>query len=114
MARKTILLVCLLAVLAISCAAYATDLDDAIIAGDLAKVQSLIEADPSLLNPKIDSGAQPLYRAAERGKKEIAEYLISKGAEVNAKNSDGRSVLSEAEFWQLDDLIKLLKDHGAK
>lgn len=114
MVRRSLLLVLLCILTFLPAAARATDVDDAIIAGDLAKVQSLIESDSSLLNPKIDSGAQPLYRAAEHKQVAIAEWLISKGADVNAETPGSTSTpLIVATTTRNTDMVKLLLDHGA-
>ena len=42
------------------------------------------------------SGSTPLHFAANYGRKEIAELLISKGAEVNAKSNKGNTPLHNA------------------
>ena len=38
------------------------------------------------MNAKTESGRNPLHSAAMEGHKEIAELLITKGADVNAKD----------------------------
>ena len=45
-----------------------------------------------------DVGETALHNAASRGHKDIVELLIEKGANVNAKGSDGKTALHEAAF----------------
>ena len=67
-----------------------------------------------------ESGHTPLYAAAIDGHREIAELLIAKGADVNAKDSIGMTALD----WALADIVDdkaatkktadLLRKHGGK
>ena len=45
---------------------------------------------------KSSDGSTPLHEAARSGRKEIAELLIDKGAEVNAKEDGGMTPLHPA------------------
>jgi len=51
------------------------------------------------------SGTTPLHKALLGGHKEIAELLISKGANVNAKDNDGLTPLHWAETKELAELL---------
>mgnify|MGYP000480537135 FL=1 len=55
----------------------------------------------------------PLHYAAIRGHKEIAELLIAKGADVNAKNSVGQTPLQFAAGYGHKEIAELLIDNGA-
>jgi len=44
-------------------------------------------------------GVTPLHRAASKVHKEMAELLIAKGADVNAKDKNGRTPLDWAVNW---------------
>jgi hypothetical protein len=71
------------------------DLIKAITSSNLEEVKALIERNPDLINTNIthiglDSDgftdnitAQPLYFAAKEGNKQIVEFILSKGANVN-------------------------------
>jgi ankyrin repeat protein len=91
------------------------EIQEAVTAGDLEKVRELIEADPSLLESKDDNGYTPLMTACKTLQVEVANYLIDKGANVNAKNRFGITPLfcfsynKEAPF----DLIRRLITKGA-
>ena len=47
-----------------------------------------------------------------KGRKEIAEFLIVKGADVNAKEEDGYTPLDVAKRYP--EIADLLRKHGAK
>jgi cytohesin len=53
-----------------------------------------------------------LHGAAYRGHKEIAELLISKGADVNAKDEDGRTPLLHAALIGHREVVELLITNG--
>jgi ankyrin repeat protein len=55
-----------------------------------------------------------LHLAAEEGHKEIAELLIDKGANVNAKGLDGQTPLDWAMAGVKKETADLLRKHGAK
>ncbi len=80
----------------------AGEIHDAAAAGDLNKVRALIEADPTLLESKDVrlpySGNTPLISAcwgppANIPQVAVANYLIDKGASINARNTSGGSPL---------------------
>src|SRR5579859_3956494 len=56
-------------------------------AGDLATVQSLVKADRRLVEAKDWENLTPLHLAALHGHKDVAEFLINQGAEVNAETT---------------------------
>jgi len=66
--------------------------------GDLDRVKEQIEADGSLVTSPID-GRSPLHLAADYGQLEVLEYLASKGADLNAKDKHGISVILAA-IWE--------------
>ena len=50
------------------------------------------------INAQDDRGATPLHIAAFRGEVEIAEYLLSEGADTTITNIDGLTALQTAEY----------------
>ena len=65
-----------------------TELFQAVNAGDLYQVRTLLETQPSLLEAEDKDGYTPLIKACQTMKSDIAEYLIDKGADVNAKGGE--------------------------
>jgi ankyrin repeat protein len=51
--------------------------------------------------------------AGRQGYVEIAKLLLGNGAEVNARNREGRTALMEAETAGHTEIVQLLKDTGA-
>ncbi len=68
------------------------------------------KADPNLAN---GSGETPLMVAVQNGNTDAIERLIKAGANVNAKGSDGTSALTVANNMFKQDMVELLKKHGA-
>ena len=60
------------------------------------------------------SGWTPLAVAAHRGHKEVAELLIAKGADVNAKDNNGGTPLDVAIQLKRTEIADLLRKHGGK
>jgi ankyrin repeat protein len=92
----------------------AAPIHDAASAGDLAKINALLAANPVLVNAKSENSATPLMYAIHFGKTEAAKLLLQKGADVNVNNSDGETALFEAAAYGQVDVVKLLLDKGAK
>ena len=67
------------------------------------------------VNARDDNGWNPLHLAAENGHKEIAELLIKKGANVNAKDKHFRKTSRD---WAIErgytETADLLRKHGGK
>jgi ankyrin repeat protein len=80
--------------------------------GDLARVKAFIENEVDVNTPGI---LLPLHAAALGDQKEVAEFLLSKGASVNADANipSGTTPLHCAAFAGSRDVAELLIDHGA-
>ena len=94
----------------LECAAIAATIHDAVKKGDTAAIAAALDAGG---NPnEIKDGATPLYIAARRGHLAAARFLIERGADVNATTNDGTALIAAAEKGQLE-LIELLLKNGA-
>ncbi len=89
-------------------------LREAIREGDIEAVKRHLAAGMDV-NAKDDNGWNPLHLAAENGHKEIAELLISKSADVNAKDKYFRKTSRD---WAIErgytEIADLLRKHGGK
>jgi ankyrin repeat protein len=118
--------------------------------GKVEKVKTLLKADPRLVfdkdkydttplhyaanrevaeallaagadvNARNKYGDTPLHFAATRGRKEVVQFLLEKGAEVNVKNrpigigADGETPLDCAVKEGKQDVADLLRQHGGQ
>ncbi len=88
---------------------------DAAAEGQWSQVQSLLNRH-ALANQTDDRGKTALMWAALYGKLDMASALIKNGANVNAENAHGCSVLCYAEstIYANGPMIRFLKKSGAK
>ena len=91
----------------------------AIRAGDLSQIQTMLHADPRLLTTKsvLDPAGrkrEPLAHALIYGHKEIATFLLAQGADINAQADNGLSVLHLALGAQQNELARWLVAQGAE
>ncbi len=94
----------------------AREIFDAIQKGDLVKVKELVENAPDLATVTGNNRFTPLLFATNHNKSEIAEYLISKGANINEiflPDYYGNTPISFAIKNGNLNLIKLLYEKGA-
>jgi len=89
-------------------------LREAIREGDIEAVKRHLAAGMDV-NARDDNGWNSLHLAAENGHKEIAELLIEKGANVNAKDKYSRKTSRD---WAIErgytETADLLRKHGGK
>ena len=83
---------------------------DAARDGDLALLRRMYEADCSI-NGRDDFGMPPLHVAAND---RVAEFLISKGASIDARDGRGYTPLQVMEMAGRKDVVDLLKRRGAR
>jgi ankyrin repeat protein len=115
-----------------------TELFDAIRAGDTGRVQSLIAADPALVNRRNENGHSPVLIAQYHHKGDVVALLLAAGpvldlfdaasvgatarvaelldqdpSRVNAYSSDGFFPLGLAAFFGHPETVRLLLRRGA-
>lgn len=89
---------------------FAQEIFDAIRSGDLAKVKELVEKDPQLVKARYRSfQSTPLHVAADANNAAIVKYLIEKGADINALNTEPYTPLMYAGL----ETAKILVEKGA-
>lgn len=89
-------------------AAFGAEIHDAAAAGDLARVQALLKSNPELVSSKNGAGVTPLHFAAQKGRRDIAEFLIASKADVNASDNNGDMPLHMAAAFGYADVAAIL------
>lgn len=79
---------------------------------DLGLVMLLLQRGADL-KAQDQRGWTPLHAAAERGRREAAEFLLDKGADPKATDQDGQTPLHLAAGRANDKVVKLLLARGA-
>ena len=59
-------------------------------------------------------GYTPLFWSILYGETDVVKFLVEKGADVNTKADNGKTPLSIASEASSEDIIEILKSHGAK
>ena len=91
------------------------DIFEASVLGEAEQVINLIGRDPSAVNSYSPDGFTPIALAAYLGQKNVTEYLLGKGADVNAiaKNATGFTALTGAIANNHVEISKILVRRGA-
>ena len=91
------------------------DLKNAARSGDKDLVVKLLDQgiDPNQFGSRSTNAKSPLMVACENGHGEIAEVLIARGAEVDLKNGDHQTALSQAVSSENVEMTGLLLKHKA-
>ncbi len=88
-------------------------LHEAVKAGDLEKIKTLVTQKNERINQPDENGMTPLHWAAANGHLDIARFLVKKGANPNAKDKDGDVPLHVAAARAKYDITSLLLKNGA-
>jgi uncharacterized protein len=91
-----------------------TPLHAAAYVGDPVMAELFIDHGADIDDAQNKAGVTPLFVAAEEDHRVVAELLIARGAEIDAKERHGYTMLTRATFKENDDIIALLKSHGAE
>ncbi len=95
-------------------AAGPTTIHDAAVKGDLATVKRLLAQDPALLEAeKPPNKKTALHYAAQNGRRDVVEFLLDSGAQVNRPNIAGETALHYAVGLESPDVVNLLLARGA-
>ena len=100
-------------VFSVATAAAGDPLFDAVAAGDKAAVEQVLAHGANVDSSRAGDQATPLMAAALAGQTDIAELLVSKGANVMARNSGGLTPLHAAAHSGSVPIAKLLLAKGA-
>jgi hypothetical protein len=82
-------------------------------AGDITGIGKLLNDDPGLIAIKGENDETPLHWAAKNGRQVVAELLLTKGADVNARNGYDETPLHLAAFRGDRAMAELLMSKGA-
>jgi lipoprotein NlpI len=72
------------------------DIFEAAAAGNLAQVQLAVRRKPASVRQRDEQGATALHLAALSGKTDVISYLVSVGADINARDRHGHTPLYRA------------------
>lgn len=92
------------------------DLFQAARDGDLGRVKLMLEQHPELIDRKRDSGWNLLHYASmwvEKNQEDLIKLLLSKGADVNATNNQGKTALHLALMDRNEGIAAILLKNGA-
>jgi ankyrin repeat protein len=91
----------------------ASDIFDAINSGDITNIKNVVEKNPEIINVKADYGYTPLQYAAFKGNKEVVKFLVSKGADLKAKDQFRVTVLHYAVLGGNKEIVEFFLAKGA-
>jgi uncharacterized protein len=111
--RFSVCTVIILLTLAWSSVAFCGEIHDAAKSGDLARVKSMLLANPNLALSMGSYDWTPLHYAAYNGDRAMAELLLANGADVNAKDYFSGTPLHQAVMKAHKAMVEFLLAKGA-
>lgn len=91
----------------------AAEIHAAASAGDMARLNALLATNQNLIHLPGEDALTPLHSAARAGQLAAAEYLIERGALVNAADDHGCTPLHAAIYGHHGDMVEFLLEHQA-
>lgn len=92
-----------------------TTIFDAVRYRDVATVSAVLDHDPELLEVREETkGATPLLAAAARGRLDVVNELLRRGANVDATDHAGQTALHLATSRNSREVVFALLDRGAR
>ena len=104
------------AALAIASRKPELDVFEASVIGDLERLKKIVSHDATSVSSYSPDGFTALALASYLGQKESVDYLIEKGADVNAvaRNETGFTALTGAVTENHNEIVKVLVKNGAR
>jgi len=84
--------------------------------GDLASIRMLLELDATLIGARDKDGSTPLHCAVWKGHQAAVEFMLERGADVNAQNQNehwGTTPLHAAAHANQAAIAEMLIERGA-
>jgi len=102
---------------------FGQQLINAVHSGDLGTIRKILDSHPDLVNadadlPRLERPSDTvsmrlIHLAIAEAKTDVLRLLIERGADLNARNADGRLPLHDCFELNRDDFAKILLDAGA-
>jgi len=101
--------------LVLSLPAAASEIHQAVAAGDLNQVTKLLNQNPNLVSAQEENQTRdlPLHTAATHGQVEIAKLLLKAGADIDGGDIDGSTPLGVAAIKNQKGMVTFLLANGA-
>lgn len=111
---QALLFLCWLILGVLGCSRHEDDIYTACEKGDLEALERFLQADPALVNRRRECDLYtPLHMSAAHSQYAVTQFLLLKGADVNAA-AEGETALHRAAFALDVKTVRLLLDAGAE